>query len=42
MMAAGDLLSRTQYPTDVDIDAIENRCRRGTHGRIGEATKAMG
>lgn len=45
IMAAVDSLSRTKNPTDADIDAIENKCRRGTCGRthpaIGSAATAM-
>jgi isoquinoline 1-oxidoreductase subunit alpha len=39
IMAAVDLLSRTKNPSDADIDAIENRCRCGTYGRIRQAIK---
>ncbi len=40
IMAAVDLLRRTNNPSDADIDAIENICRCGTYGRIREAIKA--
>jgi isoquinoline 1-oxidoreductase subunit alpha len=40
IMAAVDLLRRTNNPTVADIDAIENICRCGTYGRIREAIKA--
>ena len=40
IMAAVDLLKRTTTPSDADIDAIENRGRCGTYGRIRQAIKA--
>jgi isoquinoline 1-oxidoreductase alpha subunit len=40
IMAAVALLNQTKYPTDADIDAIENVCRCGTYGRIRQAIKA--
>jgi isoquinoline 1-oxidoreductase alpha subunit len=40
IMAAVDLLRRTNNPTDAEIDAIENVCRCGTYGRIRAAIKA--
>lgn len=40
IMAAVDLLKRTNNPSDADIDAIENICRCGTYGRIRAAIKA--